>query len=509
EWKTTRTLLATSIQSYRAACVTLITACAKPMHCPSKRSDLEELLVIMNSELESLVSDENALCETRMSLVTARNRSARLTPVNTLPPEILANIFALSGTCFVQNDTQGFHNFTGVCRYWREIAMNTSDPWTHIDVGPEIPPRLTKTLLGRAKNSSIHIHLYEKTSSESSLVYVPEMLTPHIHRVSAAFLHSSSSSRTLVAATLSLLLNGGSPNLLKTLIVHQPRVGGISHVSINTLGDQPDNPRAVLGSLRKLHLKNINFEWDITAYRSLVDLQLSYPSSPNSTSICISQLVNMLVANPALSILKLSSLQITNAENWSQPPPIKLHCLQVLSLFYIHPEGLQLLLPLITLSIPSPKVCIGGTEFSRICSELEDFVARSHVAELYCYEDYHGWFSTWRSLFRIPSCVRTLGICRFFMRDELIAAIKSERLATPHPSRVLLLGCMVRLEGLEILLEERNIQILHLEQCTVYDGRWRVLGDIPERLSEVHSGLECIVTDTVSEEWERCSMFDR
>ncbi|KAG9075459.1 hypothetical protein FS749_012859, partial [Ceratobasidium sp. UAMH 11750] len=63
EWKTARTLLAASIQSYRAACVTLITACAKPMHCPSERSDLEELLVVMNSELESLVSDENALRE--------------------------------------------------------------------------------------------------------------------------------------------------------------------------------------------------------------------------------------------------------------------------------------------------------------------------------------------------------------------------------------------------------------------------------------------------------------
>ncbi|KAG8722335.1 hypothetical protein FRC08_003778 [Ceratobasidium sp. 394] len=278
EWKTARTLLAASIQSYRAACVTLITACAKPMHCPSERSDLEELLVVMNSELESLVSDENALREMRMSLVTARNRSARLTPVNALPPEILANIFALSGTCFVHNDTKGFHNFTGVCRYWREIAMKTSDPWTHIDVGPEIPPRLTKTLLGRTKNRSIHIHLYEKTSSESSSVYIPEMFTPHIHRVSAAFLHSSSSSQTLVAAIMSLLLNGGSPNLLKSLMVHHPRFGGMAHVSIKTLTDQPD----VLGSLRTLHLENINFGWDITAYRSLVDLQLSYlsPSNP-------------------------------------------------------------------------------------------------------------------------------------------------------------------------------------------------------------------------------------
>ncbi|KAG8722328.1 hypothetical protein FRC08_003770 [Ceratobasidium sp. 394] len=516
EWKAARALLASTIQNYLAACTALLTACAKPVYRPEEVFDLEKILVTVNSELGSLVSDETALQDMRMSFVTARNRSTTLTPVNTLPPEILANIFALSGTCFVHNDTQGFYNFTGVCRYWQEIIMNTADLWTHIDVGPEIPERLTKTLLDRSKNMPVHIHLYEKTprSAFPDRVFgITQMLASHIHRVCTAFLQSNSHSPTLVVALLNLWLTGGSPTLVKSLIVHQPNASGpisINGSSVDALRSRPDNSEAVLGSLRKLHLKNIKFEWDSAAYHGLVDLQLDLPCS--FTRIPIPELVKILSANPALSILKLGSLEITTPKNWSRPAPIELHCLRVLNLHQIDAASLQLLLPSITLSTPSVKICIGGTDFSRIHDELEDFVARSSVTELYCYNDYSRSFSTWQSLLGLPSGLRILGFRSFHMNGVPVRGAGMDNpqyLPAADRSSVLLLDCTANLKGLKILLAKHNIRSLHLERCKVYDGRKHYSGDLSISLSEAHSGLTCVVSDTASKEWEHCSMFDR
>ncbi|KAG8722334.1 hypothetical protein FRC08_003777 [Ceratobasidium sp. 394] len=512
KWKNARTLLATTIQNYLAASTVLLTACAKPVYCPSERSEFEEILVTVESERRSLVSDENALQSMRMSLLTARNKSATMTPVNTLPPEILAHIFALSNTCYARNDKLNLHNFTGVCGYWRDIAINTIDPWTHIDVGPRVPQRLTKMLLDRTKNSPVHIHLYETTpelgsASPDCVFGVIQMFAPHMHRVCTVDLESYGYSPSLVIAILNLWLGSGSSSVAKSLTVSRPNASMpllLNASSIDALGHRADNSRAVLQSLRRLHLENIRFDWGSAAYRGLVDLRLNYFCSP--TSMPISQLANLLSASPELSVLKLGSLKITNPETWNYPAPIKLSCLHVLCLFCIDSASLRLLLPLITLS-RSAKVCIRRTNFSDIYSELEDLVARSRVAELYCWQDKSRLSSTWWSLLHLPSCLCILGFREFLMRSITASEMDttgSRSLLTPCLPNVLLLDCSIYEADLKALIAERSVQNLRLERCMIHHNS----ESVPVSLLKAHPGLQCTISEIVSKEWEHCSMFD-
>ncbi|KAG8683803.1 hypothetical protein FRC09_015840, partial [Ceratobasidium sp. 395] len=273
EWKIARKLLANAVQSYLASCSTLRALCTIPLYQPSQRTMVEKLLTAVDSELESLVAEEHALHNMRVSLLMARNNlSSTLVPVNTLPPEILVNIFSLSMTRCVRDDREHLHNFTGVCAYWRQVAMNAVQLWSHIDIGPGAPDSLANMLLERTKNAPIHVHLHEpkrennEPTSEQEVSRATKILLPHVHRIRSLDIESYSYSRGFVGALLNLWLESGDPSLARSLVVYRPNAsmllspdGYSRHV---TLLSRSDNAKRVLQSLGKLHLQNVLFDLD-------------------------------------------------------------------------------------------------------------------------------------------------------------------------------------------------------------------------------------------------------
>ncbi|KAG8699251.1 hypothetical protein FRC09_006726 [Ceratobasidium sp. 395] len=201
QWKTARRLLTSTIQSYLAASATLRASCITPIRRPIEKSMAKEALSMIDSELESLALEEKKLCNMRISLTVARNNSATVVLVNTLPPEVLARIFAFSRThCYYDYDYDyEKDNFSSVCGYWRQTALNATDLWTHVDIEHTTSRNLTRLLLDRSKNAPIYVHAYEREQDQAaSGGYTPEyaaneivaILRPHLHRVSSLEIES-------------------------------------------------------------------------------------------------------------------------------------------------------------------------------------------------------------------------------------------------------------------------------------------------------------------------------
>ncbi|KAG8706478.1 hypothetical protein FRC09_002392 [Ceratobasidium sp. 395] len=472
ELKLARTALTTAIQYYQASCVKVVAACATPIDQSSQHLTAKNVLAAVDSELKSLVSKEGALQQIHVSLLGARKKLVTAIPlINELPAEILADIFALSDSCYMSRHDRTLHNFTSVCTHWRRIALNTTHLWTHIDVGPSVPDGLTKVLLNRTKDTPIYIHL-DKSQPIFNLARpkylaghrITSTLAPHIHRVHTLEVHLSLESPASFTALLSLWLQKGTPSLAKSLMVYRPVARTL--LSFNTpdmdeLSGHSANAQAMMRSLSRLHLQNVHFNWDSSVYHGLVDLQLDFGCAP--TSVPVSQVADILLASPALTTLKLRSLTITSSDNRPPSTPIVLGRLQLLSLSYIRSDGLKQLLPLLALTDPSAKVYIGPLNFSDIYSEVESLVTRSHIAELYCsHYHHHVTPGVWPSFLRLPGPLSL--ILHQFPLDELVVR---ELGPTPSsfPLDVILSDCWVDPQGLKAIVARSNVQSLCLDWC--------------------------------------------
>ncbi|KAG8787555.1 hypothetical protein FRC12_015440 [Ceratobasidium sp. 428] len=481
ELKLAHATLTTAIQSYRASCVKLIATSATPVHQLSQHLTAKNVLAAVDSELELLASEKDTLQKLRASLRAARKKLAVAMPlINELPAEILVNVFTLLSPCYTFRKGLNLYNFTRVCTHWRRIALNTLHLWTHVDVGPSVPAGLTKALLDRAKGTPIHIHLKEIEPRSTHPRYpvahqILPTLAPHIHWAHTLEIQSYLDSPANFTALLSLWLQKGSSSLAKSLMVYRSLAFARGLLSFNTssmdeLGGWSENTQAMMRSLSCLHLQNVHFDWDSSAYYGLVDLQLSCSSGPAYVSI--SQLANVLSANPALTTLKLRSLTITSSDNEPPPAPIVLNHLQLLCLSYIRPNT-KLLLPLLALTNPSVKVSIAPHNFSDIYSELESLVIRSHIAELYCSQEYkHIAPGVWRSFLGLPGPL-SLILHQFSLEENLVAEELVPTLST-CPLDITLSDCYVNPEGLKAIVARSNVQSLCLAWCRMLqdDDDW-------------------------------------
>ncbi|KAG8691242.1 hypothetical protein FRC09_011685, partial [Ceratobasidium sp. 395] len=173
-----------------------------------------------------------------MSNKDSANTTAR---INKIPIEILAHIFALSKKYCFRPHSRGdisLSNITAVCKHWRQLALDTPALWTHIDIGPVTPTKLTQISLKRTKDKELHVHVYDpqpevpsqlEEFKEMSRKVIP-MLKPHIHRVRSLDLESYAYSTNFVASVLNLWLNHGNPQIARSLFIHRPYFDGILSV---------------------------------------------------------------------------------------------------------------------------------------------------------------------------------------------------------------------------------------------------------------------------------------
>ncbi|KAG9119111.1 hypothetical protein FRC07_006036, partial [Ceratobasidium sp. 392] len=413
----------------------------------------------------------------RITPRTITSESTTPSPINILPPEVLANIFTLLDLCLLHYHPNNPYNFTEVCAHWRHIALSTTNLWAHIDFGSPVRSEFTDMLLERTKDGPIHAHIREETLGPHSApindetLETMQMLEPHMPRVRALEFDSYKGTRTHLLNVLELWFRTGSPTLAKSFTVRRPNTRTTIDVNVSTI-----EGKAILRSLCGLDLDNVKFNWDSNAYHGLVDLRLNFTGTP--TYISTSQLVNILLASPELSTLSLSGLAVAGMDKRTGLAPIMLCRLQDLCLHSMNPETLLVLLPLLALPCPSAEVTIGPTNFSCIYQEVERLIGRSRIAKLHCTQDHLGVIpEAWTSLLGLHS-LSNMTLHQFHMdSDGPMDDLSARNILSLHPTgtlNVTLWDCTVTPEGLKVFAAQNHIKRLHLKECEMVDG-WRTI----------------------------------
>ncbi|KAG9120801.1 hypothetical protein FRC07_003561 [Ceratobasidium sp. 392] len=477
---------------------------------------VEEALAAIDSELELLVSEEEALRDMRISLSTARNNLVTLTPANALPPEILARIFTLSRTMCLCDDRFNINNTAGVCTYWRRTAVDMTNMWTHVDVGPGISKDLVELLLRRSKNLPIHVHVIEPEKDnyvddpgEGACTRMMEdimiMLEPHVHRVCTLKIKSTSKYDNLIPVALDLWSNHSSIHSLRSLLVDRPE--SLNLVSIQKEGEAASQSlQWTLLALDTLYLVDTVFHWDSKAYCGLVDIRLDFNYG---VSIHMSQLSSILSACPALATLKFAYLNVSTDKGWDKSVPIVMRFLKVVNLVDMEIEDALLALSLITLLGHHTELGVGFSGVDDTTSiGLIDFFARSEVNTLYCC-GFEYTFEAWESVFNSIPHPPTLVLHDF----RLACREFSQPCALPSPQDLppimtVLVRCVVDFESLKCLIAKYGTRNLHLERCRTPMHQGLSLQDIQASLLELYPGLRCSISDIDSTEQLACRSHD-
>ncbi|KAG8742457.1 hypothetical protein FRC10_001427, partial [Ceratobasidium sp. 414] len=526
EWKTIRTHLVDTIQSYRAASATLGVVCTQLSHHPLARAAVEEALLDLDAEIPGLSLDEETLRDTRFSLLQLRNTSAKLTRLNAFPPEVLAHILTLSRSyCLYDNrDKRYFNAVAEVNVQWRQIALSMPDLWTHIDINLGAAERsrfsLAELLFERSKDAPVYVHISEpgrfnpnESTPRLDIIRLANFLEPHFPRVHSLDLDTRTTSNHLISFILQQWLNGG-PAASKALYIHRTKVRELfrpengEHENVAPSRPSSDQMKVLL-SLRTLHLRGAVLNWESPAYHNLVDLRLDTGSMFSYLAIPMPQLANVLSMSPKIATLKLHHVRVTNPGGWSPLAPIVLDCLQTLNIVDLDPDSLKRVLSLVAQPNASAQLSVGITFYwGQLEDEIEAFFSRSHVATLYRKDDIQVLL-----LWGIPVCLPHLVIAEAHIAtpQSLIAQRAQEEslLQNPvhfHPiTRLTLVSCRFTIESLASLVADHSIQTLRLDRCKMKEEgpmEDESMEDSPSvlqaALSNACPGLEVIISDADS-----------
>ncbi|KAG8703720.1 hypothetical protein FRC09_003982 [Ceratobasidium sp. 395] len=497
------------------------------IHEPDKQPIVKDALAAVNSELESLASEEEVLRDMRISLAAEVNNSTVLASVNKLPPEILARIFGLSKIYCAHEDGYRINGLAGVCVYWRMIALGTADLWTHVDVSPQIPRRLTELLLGRSKEFPVHVHILDPElekdpdpNNEPSYEYPAEsmmiVLESHLRRISTLYINSNGYYGNFIFNVLNVWSNRASTSLLKSLVVDRSQHRLIDDLWITRDITTFENIEKMLHGLSTLHLRCTALDWDSSIYSGLLDLQLSFNGN---VWISTRELTNVLTSCPALTTLKIEKVQLEYVEGWVQPPIVMQH-LEFVHLAHMLPGDASSVLSLITL--PGPRVELGIilSQAGSLDSELAEFFVRSSITTLYqtypgsCNSECDGCLNnqiceadTFKASKFFPQYlphIHTLILDTFDLRTPPLNQSSIPALPPPLWPRLqnlVLVDCRIGFEVLRRLVYEIGVQNLHIEEHTGYNFPAGYLQPHDElqkilaSLQEVYPHLHCEVSD--------------
>ncbi|KAG8721334.1 hypothetical protein FRC09_008054 [Ceratobasidium sp. 395] len=510
EWKAARALLSSTIQSYLVACATLHAMCIRPSSQAQEHFFVEEAFKLVDLELRSMTFEEDELRDTRILLSKMRNTSTRLALANTLPVEILEKIFLQSRTyCAHDSGAKLSYNaLTGVSTYWRRVAINTPELWTHIDVGPDISTQsLAKVLLGRTRDIPVYMHVFEPTvSGDSAITKLTGFLAPFINRVCSLDLETYSHSRNLAKSVIDLWIKRGS-SMLRELTIYRPNGSEVL---------RPTNPRVTEGqrktlpALQILHLHSSKFSWDSPVYHGLVDLRIQGDDFAD-IEISALQLANVLAMSPDMASLRLWRVRIAASRGWV-PTPIVLGRLHVLNLVHLFGEGVGPVLPLISQPNPAAQLCVGLSLLDGTVDEFKAFCSRSCIHTLFCdTQCLSAVFQVSPRLDISHLVLNNPGIHWMYRED---APPASTLIPLSQVSQLTLLWCVLTVETLVKFVAHSGIKALRLESCLLANESDNKLAPFPlylqAALIEASPGVECIISDTDTLRQLPCRIgFDR
>ncbi|KAG8736683.1 hypothetical protein FRC10_009046 [Ceratobasidium sp. 414] len=481
QWRLIRGRLAATVKDYADACSSLISVCSQPAERHLNNSTLNRTLVSLGDELPSLVQYETQLLAARAKLSALRNQSASLSPISTLPPEILSRIFTQSSLSCVHGDSSHKNHqflcpvvFASVSTSWRRTALVTGRLWSHIDLAPNSNPayRLYKRAviwLDRVNDAPLHIHIHERAcAKDEDIAQLVKFLSPHMKRLCTLYIDTECHSLDLFESTLACWLEYGQPGSIKTLVLRRPNPIPL----LASLGPQMIQrlPRerldGFLQPLRALHLHNVCMGWSAsTAHQGLVELQVE--SLADVAGPTVGQFVAVLRGCPRLRKLKLARMNFRHEET-EDVPSVHLGHLEELNLLGANPSVLKLLLPTLEVGAAPLAMSVALGEQASAFEELRTFFDRTNVCTLYLDARQQDWVAL---LFTSLQHLRTLVVsnCALLHNAYTEPALQ----VTPQPPAICaqlrslsFIGCDLGLEPLQNMLKAHAaLDILGLWRC--------------------------------------------
>lgn len=243
------------------------------------------------SSCESAREDIDAqIQQLEKSIRSLRYRRNMLAPINTLPPELLTEIFMLVAGSQHWGLTEGsaaqfFNQVNGVCLLWREISIGYPRLWCDVRVGSS---EWTEIQLSRSNPIPIDLVC-------NSAIYCSHFLSTfsrHAHRIRRSRLVVDWPKVSALKKLLRLLES--APQRLEVLELNAMPDGSFVPLTFS--------PSCQLPSLRQLELNNIYPVWSPPCLTNLTHLSII----STECTLPLDQLLGMLNSTPLLEFLKLS-----------------------------------------------------------------------------------------------------------------------------------------------------------------------------------------------------------
>ncbi|KAG8725508.1 hypothetical protein FRC09_013747 [Ceratobasidium sp. 395] len=370
QWKAFHDSLLVSVQSYLGACAILESVLTQPLQSPGDKPLLDGVLQLVSLELPSLSTCNYQLRASWCSLTRLRNRATKLVPIHSLPPEVLSNIFVVASPparlCvqdvvpdYVPPKPTCLDHIMGVCAYWRQIAIDTSSLWSHIDL--VAAGRWTNRFMARAQyrleragDLPIELHIQD-TSDPSRFGLGPEnvqrlvgFLSPYAKRYRSLHILFQSQMRELFNSVFQFLAQCNVPSVLDTLILATQADNQQTFASQNAVpsSDALSNKYdQLLGPVRRLDLQRMYIHWASAVYHDLVDLSIQY--LPQALWPTTHQLAEVFSVCPRLRRIKLGRFGVTASNTSHGLTPTLLDDLEEINLRHLE-SGCATVLSLIS-----------------------------------------------------------------------------------------------------------------------------------------------------------------
>ncbi|KAG8765655.1 hypothetical protein FRC12_007380 [Ceratobasidium sp. 428] len=525
-WKACRSALATAIRSYLAACDDLRLACSQIQRPFGTRQKSEQVLLAIDVELAELAYEEAALSKTRLSLSVLRNTSLALTPVHSLPPEILSHIFLMAqysvSRAGYTYDLVPSHNFAGVSSYWRATAINSPRLWTHINITHgQNSYEFATLLLHRSNGLPICLDISSETNEQQGDYRPKPQWEKFLASVSRQvytlnIVDQLPSPETLLHTTINLLLRHGSPGVIKSLCIQRPEPEQPGNLS-SLFAGQSD---AVLQSVSLLHLGDAMIPWTSVAYHNLVDLRLRF-DDPEEADVSTSQFANILAASPGLVILKLEGMAIEPSNDWEVEMDIQPVHLEVLYLAYLSYDSYVTLPSILSLSNCPGTLEVGIHHHADFLLEIsqivQDFLRGVRVKTL-SLSSFEGEHSPQWAL-SLPATIPSLDnlilnncdTSGLHGPEETVYEPEIKINITPRLPHLFLVSNDFDIDKLKLVVSVCGVETLHLQvqnQYMLFTSR-PAKDELKAALLESFPNLTCTISDEdTTLHWPCRTMFD-
>ncbi len=267
-------------------------------------TDLREALSTLESKMASLMSE-------REQLERSLEQAVRLqAPIQHLPSELLASIFAIGVLGAEEEDTLMLSNIVLVCRYWADVAMNTPILWSRVVVSNHVSLDKARRRLSRSKSVPLHVDINfspqmdGRGGTTEMIIHAMDILYPSIWRWKS--FHLSVPTRPQAHAALSRCKEKAP-----MLQVLQVRV-------FNTMQDDHYTPPPLplfeghFPRLEVCSFNSFNFGWDLSMVRGLRVLELG--GYWNNFAPAVDVILDILRASPRLEELLLRNMSDVDPE---------------------------------------------------------------------------------------------------------------------------------------------------------------------------------------------------